>query len=74
MNKRFIKILPIVSCIALATTGCESDNDSFKSGTTGTEANSGTVSQKNFSVLAADLNPSVIDETAGTLTKTSVVI
>ncbi|VAW55582.1 Invasin domain protein [hydrothermal vent metagenome] len=75
MNNRYIKILVLISCSALAIAGCSSDNSALQSpSTTGTDANSGTISQKNFSVLTADLNPSVIDETANTLTQTSVEI
>jgi len=74
MNNHYIKILTLASCGALTMVGCSSDNSSFESSTGGTETNSGTISQKNFSVLTADLNPAVIDETANTITKTSVEI
>jgi len=74
MNNRYIKILTLASCGALTMVGCSSDTSSFESSSGATDANSGTISQKNFSVLTADLNPAVLDETANTFTKTSVEI
>ncbi len=72
MNMRFITILTIVSSCALFLSSC-GDNDSFTS-SEGNESNSGTISQKNFSVLTADVNPAVIDDTTNVFTKTSVEI
>ena len=69
---RFITILTIVSSCTLFISGC-GDNDSFTS-SEGNQNNSGTISQKNFSVLTADVNPAVIDETTNVFTKTSVEI
>jgi len=73
MNNFSIRILILASCSALSIASCSSDNSSFES-SSATSANSGTISQKNFSVLTADLNPGVIDETENTFTKTSVEI
>ncbi len=73
MNNLSIKILILAFSSALVIAGCSSDNSSFES-SSATSANSGTISQKNFSVLTADLNPAVIDATANTFTKTSVEI
>ncbi|HHJ35115.1 MAG TPA: hypothetical protein ENJ87_05055 [Gammaproteobacteria bacterium] len=73
MNNRFIKILALASSSALFLSGCgSSSNSAFQSGASGTDANSGTISQKNFSILTADVAPAVIDISTGIFTKTDV--
>jgi hypothetical protein len=56
----------------LSVAGCESDNSAFQTSGTSNTANSGTISQNNFSLLTADVAPGVIDVTTGIFTKTSV--
>ena len=53
--------------------GCSSDDNPLSAGGAAGTAR-GIVSQKNFSVLTADINPGVIDGTTGAFTKTDVEI
>jgi hypothetical protein len=50
--------------------GCNNNNEPFVPGTTTSGTVSGTISEKNFSLLATDLNPSVYDITTKYFTKT----
>jgi hypothetical protein len=55
--------------------GCSGDNEIFITpGTTTTTTNPGVISQKNFSVLADDPTPTVIDPTTGSFTQTDVLL
>ena len=58
---------------SLLLAGCSGDNEIFiNPGTTTATTNPGVISQKNFSILADDPAPTVIDPTTGTFTKTDV--
>ena len=73
MNIRFLTIAPLIASSSLFMAGCSDDNSSFETPSTpGTVTNSGTISQKNFSLLTADIYPAVIDGTSGDFTKTDV--
>ena len=73
MNNRFLTITPLIVSCALSIAGCSDDNSSFETPSTGGAiTNSGTISQKNFSLLTADVAPAVIDGTTGVFTKTDV--
>jgi len=62
MNNPFIKIMALVASSVISVSGC-GDNSTFETpNTLGTVANSGTVSQKNFSILAEDVQPTIYDE------------
>ncbi|MDT8283519.1 MAG: hypothetical protein RQ982_12035 [Gammaproteobacteria bacterium] len=78
MNKYSIKMMAIVaSSTVFASCGyVGGDNDSFETPTTaaGVSANPGTISQRNFSILADDPNPPVFDTVENTATDTTVVI
>ncbi len=72
MNNRFINIMPLLASSAIFVSGC-GDTSSFETpNTSGETINSGTISQKNFSLLTADIYPPVIDGTTGDFTKTDV--
>lgn len=72
MNNRFINIMPLLVSSAIFVSGC-GDPTSFETpNTAGTITNSGTISQKNFSLLTADVAPAVIDASTGIFTKTDV--
>lgn len=73
MNNRLINTLLFAASSTLLLASCGQDNTSFETpNTSGTATNSGVISQKNFSLLTADINPAVIDATTGTFTKTDV--
>lgn len=73
MNNRFLTIASLIVSGSLLITGCDSDNSSFETpNTSGIITNAGTISQKNFSLLTADVQPAVIDATTGVFTKTDV--
>jgi len=75
MNNCFIKIFTVIVSSALFMTGCDSDNSSFETpNADGTPKNEGTVSQKNFSILASDTQPTVIDPATNIFTKTDVTM
>jgi len=76
MNNRFIKIITVIASAALFMSGCgESNNSSFQDPTTSDiPTNSGPVSHKNFSVLASEVQPTVIDPDTGIFTKTDVTM
>jgi hypothetical protein len=58
---------------SLLLAACSGDNEIFiNPGTTTATTNPGVISQKNFSILADDPAPTVIDPTTGTFTKTDV--
>ncbi len=58
---------------SLLLAGCSGDNEIFiNPGTITTTTNPGVISQKNFSILADDPKPTVIDTTTGDFTKTDV--
>ena len=66
MNNRFLNIFSIIASCALFTAGCSEDNSSFETpNTSDTPTNSGTVSQKNLSLLASDPQPAIFDEFGG---------
>jgi hypothetical protein len=72
MNNRFISIMPLIASSAFLVSGC-GDTSSYETpNTSGEITNSGTISQKNFSLLTADIYPAVIDGTTGDFTKTDV--
>lgn len=71
MNNRFIKIMALVASSVSFVSGC-GDNSTFETPNTDTVTNSGIISQKNFSLLTADVFPAVIDGTTGVFTQTDV--
>lgn len=73
MNNRFLIITTLLASSTLFMAGCSDDNSSYETpAPAGTVTNSGTISQKNFSLLTADIYPAVIDGTTGDFTKTDV--
>ena len=77
MNNHFVKTMALVasSVIFASCSYVGGDNDSFETpSASGVSTNSGTVSQKNLSVLADDPQPLVFDAATSTITDTSVVI
>ena len=76
MNNRFIHIIALIASSAVFVSGC--DDDAWETpaddSDTDTPANTGTISQKNFSVLASDPQPPVIDPDTGVRTDTTVQI
>ena len=75
MNNRFLTFISLIAGSALILSGC-GDNSSFEtpSGDPSIPKNAGTVALKNFSLLSADSQPTVIDRTTGIFTKTDVVL
>lgn len=76
MNNRFLTIASLLASSTLFMAGCSDDNSSFETprATTDTPTNTGTVSQKNFTVAPTDIFPAVVDLTAGTFSEQSVDI
>jgi len=75
MNNRFLKVAILASGSILALAGCGSDNSSFETpNTSSVVTNEGAVSQKNFSILASDTQPLIIDPTTNIFTKTDVTM
>jgi hypothetical protein len=75
MNNRFLTIAPLLASSTLFLPGCSEDNSSFETpNLSDAPTNSGIVSQKNFSILAEDTQPTVFDPATGTATDTSLVI
>lgn len=76
MNNRFLYIFTIIASSSLFLAGCSEDNSSFETpppaGSIPT--NSGAVSHKHFSLLAAESQPTVIDPDTDIFTKTDVVL
>ena len=71
MNNRFIKIMALVASSVISVSGC-GDTSSFETpNTSDIPTNAGIVSQKNFSLLAEDTQPSIYDEN-GLATDTSL--
>lgn len=70
------KILAIGFCMApVLLAGCADDNEGFRDpGTIDVTTNPGVISQKNFSILASDVQPTVIDPATGIFTKTDVTL
>ena len=73
MNNRFIKLFTIIAGSALFMAGCSSDNSSFETPNADISSNPGIVSQKNFSILAEDVQPKIFDPIEGA-TDTSITI
>jgi len=74
MNLRFLKIAALISSSVFVITGC-GDNSSFETpNTSDTPTNSGAISFKNFSLLASETQPTVIDPVTGIFTKTDVTM
>jgi len=59
---------------SLLLAGCDSNDIFVTPGTTTATTNPGVVSQKNFSILAEDPTPTVIDPTSGLFTQTDIVM
>ncbi len=75
MNNRFLNIFSIIASCALFTAGCSEDNSSFETpNTSDTPTNAGTVSHKNFSILASEVQPVIIDPLTDIFTKTDVTM
>jgi hypothetical protein len=70
------KILALCfSMTPILIAGCADDNEGFSDpGTTDVTTNPGVISQKNFSILASEVQPTVIDPTTGIFTKTDVTL
>ena len=71
MNNRFLNIFTIIASSTLFLAGCDGDSP-YAVSNTGIATNPGVISQKNFSLLTADIAPAVIDVTNSTFTKTDV--
>lgn len=52
--------------------GC--DNETFPTGDSDLDSNSGVIAQKNFSILVSDVAPVVIDPATNTFTKTDITV
>jgi len=75
MNNHLIKIFAAITSCSLFIAGCSGGTDSFETpGSSANVKNSGTVSQKNLSILAADVQPEVYDPDTKIPTDTTVVI
>jgi len=75
MNNRFLNIFTIIACSSFFVAGCGGDNSSYETpNTSDTPTNSGAISYKNFSLLASETQPTVIDPTTGIFTKTDVTM
>ena len=72
MANHFAKKLLLVASSAFLLAGCSEDNSEFQTPSNTVNANSGIVSQNNFSLLTANINPGVIDGTTGVFTRTEV--
>ena len=72
MNNRFINIISLLASSAIFVSGC-GDTSSFETQNLSEVAtNAGTVSQKNFSLLAESTQPKIYDATTGIPTDTSL--
>ncbi len=75
MNHRYIKLFTIVASCTLFAAGCSDDNSTFETpNTSSIPTNTGHVSFKNFSILAEDTQPDVVNRDTGIFTKTDVVM
>lgn len=75
MNNRYSKLFVIIASCALFATACSEDNSTFETpNTSSIPTNTGIVSFKNFSILAEEPRPKVIDPETGIFTKTDVVM
>jgi len=75
MNNRFLKIATLISSSIFIIAGCSSDNSSFETPSTdSTPKNEGAVSQKNFSILASETQPTIIDPATDIFTKTDITM
>lgn len=74
MNSYIIKRITLAASIAAVISGC-GDTSSFETPSTSIiPTNSGAVAFKNFSLLAEETQPTVIDRTTSIFTKTDVVM
>lgn len=74
MNNRFIKTIALVASSAIFVSGC-GDTSSFETpNTSATPTNTGVIAFKNFSLLAEETQPVVIDRETDIFTKTDVVM
>lgn len=75
MSNRFLMIAPILACNTFFLAGCSEDNSSYETPNLSDIAtNPGIVSYKNFSLLASETQPTVIDPATGIFTETDVVM
>lgn len=73
IHNRTLAILFSLSALILAS--CTNSNEAFVSpGTNLVTTNPGVISQKNFSILADDFQPAVIDPLTGVFTQTDVTL
>jgi hypothetical protein len=74
MNNRFTKTIALLASSSIFISGC-SDTSSFETpNTSDIPTNAGTIVYKNFSLLAEDTQPVVIDRETDIFTKTDVVM
>jgi len=74
MNNRFLTTLLLTASSVMFVTGCSNDSPFETPNASGeTPENTGTVSQKNFSILADDTQPEIYDEN-GVATDTELTI
>ena len=75
MNKHFLILLTLVSRSVFLLTGC-GDIDNLETPNTSTTivSNTGAISHKNFSILASDPQPTVIDPDTGVFNLTDVTM
>jgi hypothetical protein len=80
MKYRFLTIAPLIAASTLFMAGCGEDNSAFETpnlsdpNLSDINTNAGMVSFKNFSLLASDTQPTVIDTDTGIFTKTEVTM
>jgi len=76
MNNRFLTIASLLASSTLFMTGCSEDNSAFETpNTSDTPTNPGVISQKNFTILADDLQPAIFASPASnTFTFTEMTI
>jgi hypothetical protein len=74
MNNRFLTVAPLIASSFILMTGCSDDNAFETPNTSDIPTNAGIVAFKNFSLLAEDTQPKVIDPDTGIFTKTDVVM
>ena len=73
MQKRAYTLTSLLAAVLLAS-GCESDTSGLETPNPNLVSNAGLVSQKNFSILAEDVFPEVIDPDTGAATDTQLEI
>jgi len=75
MNNRFLKIFTIIAICTFFAASCDGDTSALETpNTSETPTNAGAISYKNFSLLASDTQPKVIDPATGIFTKTDVTM